>query len=75
MDASSRIVDLVAVGVDLEDSPLFIRDLEGVGPASLPVPASYGLEVVEHMLLAEDRELDVICGDVEEGGVWVEDLA
>ena len=76
MDTGPCIVDgLVAVGVDLEDAPLFVRDLEGVVPALVPVPAGYGEEVVENMLLGEDGELDVIGGDVEEVGPGEENLA
>ena len=63
------------MGVDLEDAPLFVGDLEGLGATLAPVPAGYWLKVAEDVLLCKDGELEVVAGDVGEGGGGVEDLA
>lgn len=75
MSRAERRTELVAVRVDLEDAPVVVGNLNLLRAVLASIPVCYRLEIVEDVVLCKDGELDVVGGDVEEGGVGVEDLA
>lgn len=82
---------LIVVRIDLEDTPLLVRDLDRLKhrsmlrhsfatgsrarPRALAILACYLLEDVEMGVLCEETELDLIASYVEERGVGLEELA
>ena len=41
----------------------------------MPVAPGYELKVGEGVVLGEEAKLNLIAGDIEEDGIWLEDLS